>query len=241
MHLVRAGGKEAHLLAGTQISSICLIRYSKPRIRGSASPRQHNGNHLHKENGGDPHPVPVQDEPSVVATSHQEEHHHSLPLVALHIGEPRGRFPQQKQTANVGLQTDLIRVLEGLQQISSLAYTGCLCIQRESSDSRVHDLGAAPQGNGNECPGLLLGSRNLVIPPGPSHFSISREQKIEVILICPGWKGAMWWPQLVKLKTEIASIHLPALVDCLKFPKGSTEEIPKLDPLYAFHISGKVI
>ena len=24
------------------------------------------------------------------------------------------------------------------------------------------------------------------------------EQQIEVILICPGWEGAMWWPQLVR-------------------------------------------
>ena len=32
------------------------------------------------------------------------------------------------------------------------------------------------------------------------------EQQIEAILICPGWKGAMWWPQLVKLRTEMAPI-----------------------------------
>ena len=130
MHLVRTGGKEAHQLAGTQSSSIRIIRVSKSWGRGSAPPRQHNGDHLHKENGGHPLPVPVQGEPSVVVTSHQEEHHHSLPSVAFHIGEHRGRFPQQTQTAEVGLQTDLIRVSEGLLQISSLAYTGCLRIQR---------------------------------------------------------------------------------------------------------------
>ena len=32
------------------------------------------------------------------------------------------------------------------------------------------------------------------------------EQQIEAILICPGWTGAMWWPQLVKLRTEMAPI-----------------------------------
>ena len=32
------------------------------------------------------------------------------------------------------------------------------------------------------------------------------EQQIKVILICPGWTGAMWWPQLVKLRTEMAPI-----------------------------------
>ena len=36
-----------------------------------------------------------------------------------------------------------------------------------------------------------------------------------------------------------APIHLPPAEECLKFPKGSMEELPNLDPLYAFHISGK--
>ena len=67
------------------------------------------------------------------------------------------------------------------------------------------------------------------------------EQQIEVILICVGWEGAIWWPQLVELRTEMAAIRLPAAEDCFKFPKGSTEELPKLDPLYTFHISGKVV
>ena len=38
----------------------------------------------------------------------------------------------------------------------------------------------------------------------------------------------------------MAPIHLPAAVDCLKFGKGSIEELPNLDPFYAFNISGKV-
>ena len=67
------------------------------------------------------------------------------------------------------------------------------------------------------------------------------QQQIMAILICPGWTGAMWWPQLVKLRTEMAPICLPAAADCLKFPKGSMEELPNLDPLYAFHISRKVV
>ena len=60
------------------------------------------------------------------------------------------------------------------------------------------------------------------------------EQQIEVILICTGWKGVMWWPQLVKLRTKMASVYLSAAADCLRFPKGSTEELPNLDQLYAF-------
>ena len=65
------------------------------------------------------------------------------------------------------------------------------------------------------------------------------EQQIEAILICPGWTGAMWWPQLVELRTKMAPICLPAAADCLKFCRGSTEELPNLDPLYAFLINRK--
>ena len=48
------------------------------------------------------------------------------------------------------------------------------------------------------------------------------QQQIMVILVCPGWTGAMWWPQLVELRTEMAPICLQAGADCLKLPKGST-------------------
>ena len=46
------------------------------------------------------------------------------------------------------------------------------------------------------------------------------QQQIMAILICPGWTGAMWWPQLVELRTEMAPIRLPVAVDCLKFWQG---------------------
>ena len=78
------------------------------------------------------------------------------------------------------------------------------------------DLGAGLQGNGNQCPELLLGSRNLV-------------------------GGAMWWPQLVKLRTEMTLICLPVVVKVCRFPDGSTEELPKMDPLHIFLAKGKVV
>ena len=67
------------------------------------------------------------------------------------------------------------------------------------------------------------------------------EQQIVAILICPGWTGVTWWPQLVKLRTEMAPICLPVAADCLRFPRGITEELTNLDPLYGFHIRWKVI
>ena len=51
-----------------------------------------------------------------------------------------------------------------------------------------------------------------IIPPVPLFpLALERvlEQQIEAILICPGWKGAMWWPQLVNLRTKSAPIRLP--------------------------------
>ena len=55
--------------------------------------------------------------------SYQVKHHYSPPSVAIHIGEHRGGLPQQTQTAQVGLQTNPIRVLEDLPETSSLAHT----------------------------------------------------------------------------------------------------------------------
>ena len=77
----------------------------------------------------------------------------------------------------------------------------------------------------------------MVVPPVPLiPLALERvlQQQIMVILICLGWTGATWWPQLVELRTKMALIRLPAAADCLKFHKGSKEELPNLDPLYAF-------
>ena len=65
------------------------------------------------------------------------------------------------------------------------------------------------------------------------------QQQMMVILICLGWTGVTWWSQLVKLRRELAPIHLPVAANCLKFGKESKEELPNLDPLYAFLINGK--
>ena len=81
----------------------------------------------------------------------------------------------------------------------------------------------------------------LPVPFIPLALEGVLEQQIEANLICPGWEGAMWWPQLVELRTEMALICLPVAADCLRFPKRSMEELPKMDPLYTFHITGKVI
>ena len=45
----------------------------------------------------------------VGARRHQKEHHNSPHSVVIHTEQHRGRLPQQTQTAEVGLQTDLIK------------------------------------------------------------------------------------------------------------------------------------
>ena len=77
------------------------------------------------------------------------------------------------------------------------------------------------------------------VPLNPLALERVLQQQIMVILICPGWTGAMWWPQLVKLRTELAPVHLPAAADCLKFGKESKEELPNIDPLYTSLVNGK--
>ena len=65
---------------------------------------------------------------------------------------------------------------------------------------------------------------------------VQEHKQIEAILICPGWEGAKWWSQLVELRTMSAPVLLPRAEDCLKYRRGSTEVLPNMDPLYAFHI-----
>ena len=53
-----------------------------------------------------------------------------------------------------------------------------------------------------------------------------------------GWEGAMWWPQLVELRTEMAPIHLLAVADCLKFTKRSCV-LMAISAISKYHIVDK--
>ena len=70
-----------------------------------------------------------------------------------------------------GISNQPCKSFGGYTRDCKSGHTGCLRVQRESSDSQVHDLGAGLQGYGNQCPGLLLGSGNKVIPLVPLIFS----------------------------------------------------------------------
>ena len=83
--------------------------------------------------------------PSVVMRSHQKEYHDSPASMVGFRNQRRSGFPQQTQTAKVGLQADLIRVLEVLPQTAIVAHTGRLCIQGNSPNGQIHDLGRDPK------------------------------------------------------------------------------------------------
>ena len=132
VQLDRIREREAYQLAGTQSCSIRIIRVRKSRRSGSIPHRQHDGNSLHKDTGGDLLPRPMQGKPSAMARSHRQEYHNSPPSVVSLEGQHRGGFPQQTQSAEVGLQVDLIGILEGLSQTASVAHIGRLGIQGNS-------------------------------------------------------------------------------------------------------------
>ena len=152
MHLVTIGGKEAHHLAGTQGGLVRFVKVSKSQRCSATPPGQLDGHHLHKEDEWNPLSLLVQGEPSVMVSSHREESHSSPPSVDFHTGEHRGGYPQQAHSAEMGFKTCPFRVPENLPETASVAHTGCLHVQRESSGSQVHDLGARPQSNSNQCP-----------------------------------------------------------------------------------------
>ena len=109
---------------------------------------------------------------------------------------------------------------------------------------QVHDLGDRLQGNGNQCPRILLGSSNLVIPPGPSHSSSIGEGSRAADSgnsDLSGVEGSNVVASVGRTEDKMAPICLPTAADYLRLPRRSTEELPNLDLLYIFHISGKVI
>ena len=56
-----------------------------------------------------------------------------------------------------------------------MAHTGSLGIQGDLSKLQVHVLGSRSPCSGNQRLGFLLGSCNLIIPPGPSLSSSTGE------------------------------------------------------------------
>ena len=184
----------------------------------------------------------MQGEPSVI--SHQEESYSSPHSVDFHTGENRGRFPQQTQTAEVWFQTSPIRDSEDFLETANLAYTGGFRVQWELSDSQEHDLGVGLQGNGNQCPGLLLGSRNLDIPPVPPHSSSTgggSRAADNGDSDLSGVEGRNMVASVDWTKDRMALICLLVAEDWFRFPRRSTEELLNLDPLYTFHMSRKVV
>ena len=80
-----------------------------------------------------------------------------------------------------------------------------------------------------------------LFPPVPLILEVLRiveEQQIEAVLICLGWKGTSWWPQLSELRKQVP-IRLPPAARCCQYPRGSAQSLPKLDPLIAVHISAR--
>ena len=79
-----------------------------------------------------------------------------------------------------------------------------------------------------------------LFPPVPLIPAVLREveeQQIEAILICPGWKRALWWPHLSKMLVQPIR-RLPAARLCLSYPESTTPVEFSMDPLVAAHISG---
>ena len=81
-----------------------------------------------------------------------------------------------------------------------------------------------------------------LFPPVPLIPAVLREveeQQIEAILICPGWKRALWWPHLSKMLVQPIR-RLPAARKCLSYPESTTPVDFNMDPLVAAHISGRL-
>ena len=68
------------------------------------------------------------------------------------------------------------------------------------------------------------------VPLIPEVLRIVEEQQIEAVLICLGWKGSSWWPQLSVLRKQDPVRLLPAARYC-RYPRGRVQTLPTLYPL----------
>ena len=178
-----------------------LVKTSKSWRYGAASPGQHDILHFHKlgggtqigfsyqSSGGSGENIPELSRfvrglnsseqsssncaPSpyvrrvLVMSSCQERAHYSPTSVDLHTGEHRGRLFSADTVCRGGT------ALSEFRWIARDCKSGPHWMQVSSRSHQIprYDLGGGFQGYGNLCPGLLLGSSNLAIPPGPSHSS----------------------------------------------------------------------
>ena len=115
----------------------------------------------------------------------------------------------------MGLQASQHRVSQSLPKTASVAHPRCLCIQGELSGSQVHDLAPRPLGSGSQCSGLPMDLVTWLFPQPPFFIWYLRRfnKQIEVILICPGWTGARWLPQLATLRTKLSFLQIGGKVD----------------------------
>ena len=93
---------------------------------------------------------------------------------------------------------------------------------------------------GQNCLNYFWDPVTWLFPPVPLIPAVLREveeQQIEAILICPGWKRALWWPHLSKMLVQPIR-RLPAARLCLSYPESTTPVEFSMDPLVAAHIRG---
>ena len=96
---------------------------------------------------------------------------HTEPVLAVVLGQSRGRFSVSSSSASLGFPALTSDISTNLLSVSGQTDTGCIRNQQDKSPPTVHDLGAGRVSGRPELSQLLLGSSNLAVSPGPPNPS----------------------------------------------------------------------
>ena len=164
--------------------------------------------------------------------------------MAVVSGQSRGRFSVSPSPGGLGFPALSSSVSTSLLSVSGRTDAGRFRNQQDKSSSKIHDLGVQDESAvGQNCLNYHWDPVTWLFPPVPLIPAVLQEveeQQIEAILICPGWKWALWWPHLSKMLVQPIR-WLPASHLCLSY-QDSTDQVEfSMDPLVAAHSQGLLV
>ena len=194
--------KPKYPFAGATSCSGRSSTFSSARGHCQTASRQQDSLLLHKETRRNEESSVVSRGMSFMGRVLGERREPPGPPMAVLQGQRGGRLPVSKRSSSLGDRFRQICVSDDNGCFSSSSNIGCLCIQRNSSASKIHELVQGQRCCGNRCPSAQMGSSNLPIPSSSSVIESSSTDKIS---------------------THSCSFNLPSVAKCSVVANGGRD------------------
>ena len=124
---------------------------------------------LHQETGRDQKQCPKSRGMQIMGGDSAPQHSAFGPPLDIDQGKFGGRFSLPSQNYDMGIGTRSNNFPPNIGSFQCNAYTGRICIEKNSQTSPVFFMGARPPSSGEGCSPLQMGSPNLHFPPCSPH------------------------------------------------------------------------